>query len=179
MNRIGNGVRDQLIGWALIASCSAGTLGTQGTSHPASASVLPSHLNISAAGGEVALTDPRGRRDRRGTTPESQIPNCSRIEGSTKGVHPPEDASASRVQLDLIEPVRGSYLISIRADSRFVMVQATGEGADVRCGSGDHLSSVPGKTYRWRLWWDAAADSGRCQLKLERARGAKPRKLAK
>jgi hypothetical protein len=81
--------------------------------------------------------------------------------------------------LDLIEPVRGSYLISVRADRRLVTVQATGEGAEVRCGSGDHLSSVPGKTYRWRLWWDATADSGRCQLKLERARGAKSRKPAK
>lgn len=173
MNRLGIVLSGQLIGWALLVSCSAGTLGTQGTSRPASTSVISSHLNISVAGGEVTLTDPRGRRDRRGTTPESQIPNCSRIEGSTKGIHPPEDASAARVQLDLIRPVRGSYLISVRAASRLVTVQATGEGADVRCGSGDHLSSVPGKTYRWRLWWDEAADSGRCQLRLERPRAAK------
>ncbi len=81
-------------------------------------------LSIYVAGGEPALVDPRGRVNRGGPAPLSQIPNCSRIEGSTKGVHSREEAEAARVQLDLLSPSPGSYRLAVQAKSRVLLVRA-------------------------------------------------------
>jgi hypothetical protein len=137
--------------------------------------VHPSHLGVVVTGGQVALADPRGRSDRQRKDSECRIPNCSRIEGSTKGVHPPEDPLTPRVQLDLRDPIRGTYLLEVRAERPLLSVLAVGELPGAACSSGDHLSARLGRTYRWRVWWGADQDTGKCQLRLERVGGRKVR----
>ena len=131
-------------------------------------------LSIYVAGGEAALVDPRGHVNRGGPAPLSQIPNCSRIEGSTKGVHSREEAEASRVQLDLLSPLPGSYRLAVQAKSRFLLVQVSGASGGVRCGGGDHLLCAPGKTYVWVVRWSINKTDGRCALSIKRATKLKP-----
>ena len=158
---------------ALLAVQAVAVRGTWGAVAADSVAVHPSHLGILVTGGQAALADPRGRYDRGGADPESGIPNCSRIEGPTKGVQPPDDPTFPRVQLDLRDPIRGTYLLEVRAERRFLLVRAVGELPGGTCGLGDHLSARSGKTYRWRVWWGADQDSGRCRLRLERVGGRK------
>ena len=110
-------------------------------------------LSIIVDGGTVTLADPHGRMDQVGVQPKSEIPNCSRIEGHTSGVHSIEEAATPHTELDLLSPGRGSYRIKIQAVRSLVSVQASGELGGMRCGFADHLFAVSGRSYRWHLWW--------------------------
>ena len=136
--------------------------------------VLASALSLIVDGGTVTLIDPLGRVNSGGASPRSGIPNCSRIEGHTQGVHSTEEAMAPRAELDLLSPMRGRYRIRVHAERSIVLVQAMGEFAGVRCGSADYLNGAAGRTLEWSAWWGASVDSGRCQLKLERTPKSKP-----
>jgi len=131
-------------------------------------------LSIYVAGGDAALVDPRGHVNRGGPAPLSQIPNCSRIEGSTRDVHSREEAEAARVQLDVLSPLPGSYRLAVQAKSRVLLVQVSGASGGVRCGCGDHLLCAPGKTYVWVVRWSVNKTDGRCALSIKRATKLKP-----
>ena len=136
--------------------------------------VSASSMSVSVAGGEVTLIDPLGRANRGGGAPLSQIPNCSRIEGPTRGVHTQEEAQAPRVELDLLSPRPGTYRLAVQAKSRVLLVQVSGECGGVRCGGADHLLGKVGKTYVWVVRWGVNAPDGKCALTLERATKHKP-----
>jgi hypothetical protein len=137
-----------------------------------------SSMGIYVAGGDAALVDPRGRINRGGPTPLSQIPNCSRIEGSARGVHGREAAQASKVQLDLLSPQLGSYRIAVEAKSRFLLVQVSGSSGGVRCVGSDHVIGKLGKTYVWVVRWSVNKTDGKCALSIKRASKLKPDPVA-
>ena len=137
-----------------------------------------SSMSIFVAGGEAALVDPQGRVTRGGPTPLSQIPNCSRIEGIAKGVHTPEEAQASKVQLDVLSPQPGSYRLAVEAKSRFLLVQVNGSSGGVRCVGGEHLLGEPGKTYVWVVRWSVNKIDGQCALSIKRTSKPKPDPVA-
>jgi hypothetical protein len=149
--------------------CIAGNEAVADSMRAASAS-----LSIYVAGGEIALVDPRGHVNRGGPAPLAQIPNCSRIEGSTKGVHSREEAEAARVQLDLLSPSPGSYRLAVQAKSRVLLVQVSGASGGVRRGGGDHFLCAPVKTYVWVVRWSVNRTDGRCALSIKRATTLRP-----
>lgn len=137
-----------------------------------------STMGIFVAGGEAALVDPRGRINRGGPAPLSQIPNCSRIEGPTKDVHSPGEARGPKVQLDLLSPQLGSYRLAVEAKSRFLLIQVSGSRGGVRCAGSDHLIGEPGRTYGWVLRWDVNKADGKCTLSIKRASRLEPASIA-
>jgi hypothetical protein len=175
MRGVARGTCLAFVTWALIAI-------EFGTSRPSAAkdssrqdttATCTSTLSISVDGGAVTLIDPRGRANQGGASPKAQIPNCSRVEGPTKGAHSLEEAGAPRVELDLLSPTQGTYRISVHAERPLVFVQVMGECGTLRCGSADHLTTVAGRLYEWRISWGACADSGKCLMKLQRTRATK------
>jgi len=151
-----------------------------GAERVAADSIRPavSSMSIFVAGGEAALVDPRGRVNRGGPAPLSQIPSCSRIEATAKGVHTPEEAQSSKVQLDVLSPQLGSYHLAVEAKSRFLLVQVSGSSGGVHCIGSDHLIGELGRTYMWVVRWSVNKTDGKCALSIKGAFKLKPDPVA-
>lgn len=155
------------IAWITVAcvtmSCAAGHA-VRSTTTGAQDAVL----SISVAGGEATLIDPLRRTDRGGAQPRSEIPRCSRIEGSMRDARSAAEAQAARVQLDVLGAMPGRYRLVVRATGSVVLVNVSGESKALRCGSGDHVLSTTGKTYEWYVMWRPETSTSKCDARLVR-----------